>query len=44
MTAAEPESITEDFGFDSFDETSVGYVRDPYPEFVRLRVQSPVTR
>jgi cytochrome P450 len=47
MTAAEPESINDDFRFDRFDrfdETSAGYLRDPYPEFARLRVQSPVTR
>jgi cytochrome P450 len=44
MTAAEPDSITDDSGYDSFDETSAAYVRDPYPEFARLRVQSPVTR
>ena len=44
MTTAEDDPATDDSAFDRIDDGAPGEVRDPYPEFARLRLDSPVLR
>jgi cytochrome P450 len=44
MTAEDFSPLEDDLGLAGLTQSGLGYVRDPYPEFARLREQSPVTR
>jgi cytochrome P450 len=44
MTSAEPRPTLNSADSSSLAAVGLGYVRDPYPEFARLRQDSPVTR
>ena len=42
MTPAD--ALENELGLDGLSPSGVGYIRDPYPEFARLRKESPITR
>ena len=44
MTTEDADPLEDEPELAGLTQAGLGYIRDPYPEFARLREQSPVTR
>jgi len=44
MTTEDVSALEDELGLARLTQSELGYIRDPYPEFARLREESPVTR